>query len=274
MNCSKGDRNINKLAVINEDQPKEVKSVAVNEMVGFAAEFGDKYGPWIHVRYGKKSFRNIKPRLVNQQMHSNNASKEVKAISKDDAIKELNDVVNYVPEIENQKFSGKEISDAGILKDNKEIQVLQLNGDPDGMAKNEEIGNKKSIDKIVTDGAIKPSIKISLEPIADMVLNSANSIVNKNRFDILNSSMEEGQILVVDKYGGNELLTSNAGSETAKVLNDSNLDGCSSTSRKKPKGESEFDQNDSLTGQSAGPSPKSQVHKQVQVLPLLPQYPH
>ncbi|PKU76822.1 hypothetical protein MA16_Dca001428 [Dendrobium catenatum] len=236
MNCSNGDRNINKLAVTNEVQPKEENSVAVNEgMAGSAAEFGDKYGPWIHVRYGKKSFRDLKPRLVNKQMHSNIASRDVVAVPKVDAIKELIDVGNLAPDIENQKFSGKVIANAGLFKANIESQGVQLNRDLDGMAKDEEIGIKESVDSIIIDEDINPSNKIVSEPIADIV-NHVNSILVKNRFDILNSFMEEGEIIAKDKDDDNEVLKSNAGSGSAKVLIDSNVDRFSSSSKKNPKG--------------------------------------
>ncbi|PKU87327.1 hypothetical protein MA16_Dca025046 [Dendrobium catenatum] len=237
MNCSNGDSNINKLAVTNEVQPKAVNSIAVNEgMAGSAVEFGDKYVPWIHVRYGKKSFRDLKPRLVNKQMHSNISCRDVVAVPKVDAIKELIDVGNLAHNIENQKFSRKVIANAGLFKANIDSQGVQLNRDLDGMAKDEDIGIKESVDFIVTDEDINLSNKIVSEPIADMVRNSVNSIIVKNRFDILNSSVEEGEIIAKDKDDDNEVLKSNARSGSAKVLIDSNVDKCSSASKKKPKG--------------------------------------
>ncbi|PKU72572.1 hypothetical protein MA16_Dca008629 [Dendrobium catenatum] len=220
MNCSKGDVNLSKLAIINEEQPTVVKSVSANEeREGSVAEIGDKYGPWIHVRYGKKTFRNGKPRLLNQESYKDNVSRKEEVVSKVDVHKKLNVAVNSISgsELETQKFSGKEIANAGILCADIDSQGIKVNGDPESMANNVEFRTKKTVDKKVTDEATLPINKMSTDPIAGMDLNSVDFIVNKNRFDILNSTVEEGEIVVADKDNGNGILNSNAGTKLPMI---------------------------------------------------------
>ncbi|PKU76104.1 hypothetical protein MA16_Dca011472 [Dendrobium catenatum] len=146
----------------------EKSSVAVDKEANAGIPDEDRYGPWVHVRYGKKNFKNIRPGNV----------------------AEMNTIQQYA--------DGDKTTVGDKQGGNLETLSSQTN-EGSGKLVNTVADDLKTMDAEEDQNIVN----MQIVPEQGMVPKTILMLSSRNKFEALNSVLEEGEIGEIDSTQNN-----------------------------------------------------------------------